>query len=321
MILLYHRVTHLAQDPHLLAVTPEHFEQQLLALQKQRRVVSLAELREKSKRGQNSEPVVALTFDDGFADNATTALPLLKKHGVPATFYLASGYIGTTQEFLQDELERLVLLSAQCPNELRFTVGGKDWAWTTRSENKADANAGSAGWSVISKTDPTPRHRAHREIHRLLVGLASSERETLLNQLRCQCGDPGPARITHRAMTWDQARNMAGCELVELGAHTVTHPCLRGLSIADQRQELSHSKRCIEEQTGRPITSFAYPYGDRAAYSQETIKLAKEIGFTNACSNFRERIGGRTDPFQLPRMVVRDWDGEEFLQRLKAGQR
>jgi peptidoglycan/xylan/chitin deacetylase (PgdA/CDA1 family) len=147
------------------------------------------------------------------------------------------------------------------------------------------------------------------------------ERETVLQQLRNQCDDPGPARATHCAMSWDRARDMAACELVELGAHTVNHPWLSALSLADQRREILDSKRVLEEQIGRSVTSFAYPYGTRDSYTVETVALLREARFTNACSNFRARIGGNTDPFQIPRLVVRDWDGEEFLQQLKAGQR
>ena len=109
-------------------------------------------------------------------------------------------------------------------------------------------------------------------------------------------------------------------DLIELGAHTVNHPYLSSLSTEEQRMEILKSKKTIEEQINKPVASFAYPYGTRQSYTSETVSLLKELKFANACSNFRGRIGSRTDLFQLPRFLVRNWDGDEFLQRLKAGQ-
>jgi peptidoglycan/xylan/chitin deacetylase (PgdA/CDA1 family) len=112
---------------------------------------------------------------------------------------------------------------------------------------------------------------------------------------------------------------MAACELADLGAHTVNHPYLSVLPLAEQRAEILESKRTLEEQIGRPIGSFAYPYGTRQSYSAETVGFLKKLGFSNACSNFRDRIGRRTDMFQIPRFVVRDWDGDEFLRQILKG--
>jgi len=320
MVLLYHRVAHLQQDPHLLAVTPEHFEEHLLALRQYFRLVSLSELKESLARGRRSGPVVALTFDDGYADNMEAAFPLLKKHGIPATFYLASGFVGTMRESLHDDLERLLLLPQQCPDQLHLIFGRKLFVWAMRSRDTGDKNTTPAAvWNIHSGIDPTPRHRAHREIHDLLRAIPPVEQEGVLEQLRSQCGNPGPARTTHRAMSWDQARHMGDCELTDLGAHTVHHPWLSALSLKEQRMEILESKRALEIQIDRSVASFAYPYGTRQSYTAETVGLLKDLGFTYACSNFRERIGLRTDLFQLPRFVVRDWDGDEFMRQLRTG--
>jgi len=320
MVLLYHRVAHLQHDPHLLAVSPEHFEEHLLALRQHFRVVSLSQLTESMTRGMRPDPVVALTFDDGYADNAEAALPLLKKHSLPATFYLMSGFVGSKRECLQDDLERLLLLPPECPEQLHLTVGGKPFGWAMRlreAEKKIPSPV--AAWNMESKTEPTPRHRAHREVHDLLRAIPPAEREAVLEQLRSQCGDPGPARSTHQAMSWDQARRMGSCELIELGAHTVNHPYLSALPLKEQRAEILESKRTLEEQIGQPVTSFAYPYGTRQSYTAETVGMLKELGFVNACSNFRECIGRMTDLFQIPRLVVRDWNGDEFLRQIRKG--
>jgi peptidoglycan/xylan/chitin deacetylase (PgdA/CDA1 family) len=103
-----------------------------------------------------------------------------------------------------------------------------------------------------------------------------------------------------------------------VGAHTLTHPVLAALPEAAQRDEIRRNKECLEALLGRPVKSFAYPYGTRADYTRQTVRLVREAGFACACANVPGVISQRSDPFQIPRFIVRNWDGEEFARRLEA---
>ena len=108
LILLYHRVADI--EPGLdsnvsgLSVTPEHFEQQLAVLRRRFAPLRLRDLLESPRRLRH--PAVAVTFDDGYADNLHTALPLLERFGIPATFFVTSGMLRGEREFWWDTLER-----------------------------------------------------------------------------------------------------------------------------------------------------------------------------------------------------------------------
>lgn len=87
--LAYHRVADLQYDPHQLAVTPDHFEEQMELL-------------------EEKEYDVKVTFDDGYEDNYTNALPILEKHGVNATFFITTSKIDSPTEFWWDDLDRIL---------------------------------------------------------------------------------------------------------------------------------------------------------------------------------------------------------------------
>jgi peptidoglycan/xylan/chitin deacetylase (PgdA/CDA1 family) len=97
----------------------------------------------------------------------------------------------------------------------------------------------------------------------------------------------------------------------------MTHPVLSTLNRNEQQKEIAGSKKRLEEIIGHEITSFAYPYGTRADYDQTSIDVVRETGFQRACSNFGGALHKSTDPFQLPRFLVRDYGGEEFQINLR----
>src|SRR5215216_3572144 len=99
--------------------------------------------------------------------------------------------------------------------------------------------------------------------------------------------------------------------LIELGAHTMTHPSLKVLSPSKQMEEILGSKAQLENIISHPVTSFSYPHGD---YSVETIKLVQRAGFQTASTTNCRCVRPDADPFQLPRFQIDDWNGGEFLR-------
>jgi len=118
------------------------------------------------------------------------------------------------------------------------------------------------------------------------------------------------------ALSPGELMQLAEKDLIEVGAHTVTHPMLSALGATEQTAEIRQSKTDLEHVLGRPVTSFAYPYGSRTDYTEESVTAAQGAGFLRACANFPDIVRPDTDRFQLPRFLVRDWDGDEFERRL-----
>ncbi|MDD4985891.1 MAG: polysaccharide deacetylase family protein, partial [Dehalococcoidales bacterium] len=90
------------------------------------------------------------------------------------------------------------------------------------------------------------------------------------------------------------------------------------LSRFEQLEELERSRSLIEGSTRKSVESASYPFGMRGTYNDETISILKDMGIRYACSNYPAYVTGRTDPYQLPRVVVRDMSGEDFLGFMRA---
>lgn len=106
VILCYHRVAQIERDPWSLCVSPGNFDAHLALIAESGRAISLQEMLDKAAKRSSLAGRIVVTFDDGYADNLHTALPLLERHGVPATFYITTGCIGRDTEFWSDEIER-----------------------------------------------------------------------------------------------------------------------------------------------------------------------------------------------------------------------
>ena len=319
VILLYHRITDLNSDPQLLSITPEHFTEHLEHLREYYYPMNLNKLAEAIKGKQVPNHTFVITFDDGYVDNLWNAKPILEKYKIPATIFITSKYVGQNQEFWWDELERLLFFPESLPESLTLTINNKLYSWKIENqiENNNFNSENYCHWNVTLSDTPTLRHRAYRDLCNLLRPMDYSAREKILNDLSSWAGLEETYRQDYRAMSADEICSLTKDGLIDVGSHTHTHPVLASLSLQDQIKEIKESKSYLEAILDRPINYFSYPYGSKSDYTAKTITIVKNSGFSCACSNFTGVIRQGTDCFQLPRFIVRDWDGDEFARRLK----
>ncbi len=319
LVLAYHRVACVPADPQALCVEPERFDEHLQVLRESFAPVPLRSIAEAVKAGRPPAGVT-VTFDDGYADNAHSAAPALERVGIPATVFIATGYIGGGREFWWDELERLLLAPRPLPPALQLRVRGRLRTW------RLVAQAGTyerRDWTVLAGRSPSPRHALYRSLCSLLKASVPAERERLLLDLRGWAGTNGEVRATHRPLDTGEAGRLAESGLVEIGAHTVEHPALSALPAEAQQEEIVRSRRTLEELLGRRVTLFSYPFGVRRHllrrdYTARTIRLVRDAGFEAACGTWGRSVGPRSSLFELPRIVVRNWHGDELERRLRS---
>ena len=321
VILMYHRVADLALDPQCLAVRPERFAAHLEVLHGIGRVMPLADLVAAMTTGDVPDGAVAVTFDDGYADNLGVAAPLLEAHGVPATVFVTAGALEDDREFWWDELERTLLWPGRLPRQLflptRFGGIGSDFG--EAAAYSLDDFTRDREWTVLAPHAPTERHAFYQRLQRVLHTTHDPrERRRLLDALIAAVDAAPPRRrASHRALTKAEVARLAAGGLIEVGAHTVNHPVLAALSLDEQEREITEGRDALERLIGRPVRLFAYPFGYADSFAKETVALVRKAGFVGACTTMPEPVAALGDPWQLPRMAVRDWTATEFERRFR----
>lgn len=315
VILAYHRVAEPQDDPQLLCVAAERFAGQLEVLSALGVVVSLRDLVRLAAIGRVPSRAIAVTFDDGYADNLTVAEPLLRTANVPATVFVATGGVEQGEHFWWDVLEDLVLRSSSLPSSLSVTApdGGHEYP----VEPEAGGSRAAGGWDITQSTDPTLRHAAYRALYSICRWLPPDNRRRMLAELAGQVCEPAPG-ADHRRLTPAEIGLLAAGGLVEVGAHGVSHAPLGSLRVDAQRDELWQSKQQVAAWSGRPVDLLSYPLGAPGDVTRLTRQLARDCGYMAACANHRGVVWKRSDPFSLPRFLVRDWEPAGFAERLEA---
>ncbi len=306
MILVYHRVAEANVDPWALGVSPAHFAQQLQVLKTIANPVSLRDLISAKADGDLPPRPVCITFDDGYADNLLAAKPALETYRVPGTVFVTPGYLDVPENLWWDELAKLVLDPATRKDEVSFSLNGNQYTYTFQPQAGPDTNSKWRAWEPA----PGAPQIGYLEIYNLLVKLPDSKREQALEQIRR--GATYSDRRQHRCLTRTELCELAQGDLVEIGAHTLTHPVLAELPAEQQQHEIGGSKQQLEALTGREITSFAYPYGKKNHYTRQTVQTVRDHGFACACSNFGGLVSRSSNRFTLPRFQPMDWDGDKF---------
>ncbi len=316
LILMYHRVTELPNDPYLLAVTPKHFAEQLEVIRRYGVPMPLRQMVEALQNGKVPKRAVVVTFDDGYADNLHQAKPLLERYEIPATVFVTAGQVGSRREFWWDDLDRVLLQPGTLPARLRLAMKGRlcdcelgDARTYTENNYRQHRD-----WHVERQDDPSSRHRLFRRLYAELSALVGGDRQTVMDELLVWAGAERTGRRSHYALTTEELILLQAGGLVDVGAHTMTHPYLAALTGAEQNCEIRQSKECLEAILGCPVTSFAYPHGSS---TPESVAILNEAGFVCACSSHPDAVWRDADCFYLPRVVVRDWSWKPFKRWLR----
>jgi peptidoglycan/xylan/chitin deacetylase (PgdA/CDA1 family) len=244
---------------------------------------TLLPLREIVERLRERRPLprrpAALTFDDGFRNVFTTALPVLRRCQAPAMVFLVTSLVGTRQPAWPDRLFHTVV---HCPQE-RIDWGGTSWDLAT----------------------PAARAAAYRGLAARLKLLPGPQREAALGCLLQQLGGCRAVEADSPLATlaWEEIEEMRRSGLIEFGSHTHTHPILSRCDRQTQHDELRTSRDVLRERLGR-ADLFAYPNGGRDDFTPQTRQLLVELGYRAAVSTVPGLNGGRADLYALRRVPV-----------------
>jgi peptidoglycan/xylan/chitin deacetylase (PgdA/CDA1 family) len=250
-------------------------------------LVTLEEGLAQLRAGTLPPRAACITFDDGYADNAEVALPLLRRHGAMATFFVSTGFLD----------------------------GGRMWNDTVielmrRAPEQVDL--GRAGFGVLQLDSIASRRAAIDTLLSKLKYLPLGQRQDQVELLRELVGVPLPDDLMMRSA---QVRELHAAGM-EIGGHTVNHPILARLAPQEARREIADGKDALEGLTGAPVRTFAYPNGKPGQdYLAEHAAMAREIGFAGAVSTSWGAASARSDIHQLPRFTP--WDRNQFRFALR----
>jgi len=299
VVLAYHRVIELESDASTLAVMPELFEQQAALLAAEYNVLHASELAELVRAHRRiPRRSVVLTFDDGYFDVLTGAKPILERHGLPATAFVSTAEIGTSDERWWDELEYLILGGHELPERIELGAGGA--AFSAPGGAAADA-----------------RDELFARLAAYLRPLGAPARSAALDELASAIGTARPRRPEYRTLDEAELAELAAGGLVQVGAHTASHRLLAAADAAEQAHEIGASKSRLEGILGAPVTLFCYPHGGRDAIDASAMRLVREAGFSAGFANWFGLVFPWSDRYALPRCTPVNEGAEAMHRRLE----
>jgi peptidoglycan/xylan/chitin deacetylase (PgdA/CDA1 family) len=287
LVLSYHRITpdfgaSARESLPSLLVSTATLRRQLEHVARSHDLVSLADARRilADPAARPGRDVVAVTFDDGYADNAEHALPVLAALRVPATVFIPTGYIGTARRLPHDRL--FATLSELRRRGIPLRAAGLSHP-LQRALDAAEARGPAATLDRLISRLPHPQ----------LVALADGlERRTGIGE--------GDLPRGTRLLSWAQVRTLRAAGM-EIGGHTVNHAVLANLPIAEARREIAGCREAIVDAVGVAPRHFAYPNG----YHTPAVRRAlADHGFEAGLTIEDEENRRGADAFRMKRKVL-----------------
>lgn len=230
-----------------------------------------------------------ITFDDGYADNHAVALPILRRHGLCATFFIATGFLDGGRMWNDTIIETI----RACP------------------QATLDLDALGLGRHAVASIDE--KRAAITAVIDSIKYRPVAERVAVTEQLAALARVQPPQDLMMSSQAVREMRQ-AG---MQIGAHTVSHPILARLSTEQVRDEIGQSKQFLEQLLNERVGLFAYPNGKPGVdYQVDSVAVARELGFDAAVSTHWGAARSATDLFQIPRFTPWDRTRLRFAGRM-----
>lgn len=283
LTLAYHRIGTPGDSPFdhdVYSASAENFEHQLRVLKSHCDVIHPRDLADVRRRGKGRHAII--TFDDGYRDNYTVALPILRSLGVTATFFVCTGYVDNPRAAWWDETAWMLRRSR------RETIDLRPWL------------------PVPLSLAPDAMASSIRQVLFVLKKLTEDKTASFLHAIAEATGSgrcPDEA-ARENWMTWPMIRELHA-DGMAIGGHTVRHPILARCDVDRQRQEITECGRRLREEIGASMRWFAYPRGKRDSFTAETKRCLADAGVEWAFSYYGglQRLD-QWDPYDVPRASV-----------------
>ncbi|MDB5309382.1 MAG: hypothetical protein JWO38_3584 [Gemmataceae bacterium] len=255
----FHRVGDAAATDYsrnVFSCTAKRFEEHVVFLKENFDLGGLERLSRRGLTGSpGNNPPALITFDDGYIDNYLIAFPILRRHGVPAVFFIPTGFVASPRLPWWEEIPWILRQSSG--TAIRLQGADEPFALEPDGGEKSIRRV-----MNFVKSRPAPVEEQVEEIRAACGGV------------RPPTDGPGERLFAN----WGELKEMSAAGM-DIGSHTHTHRVLAQLSPTEQGNELAISKEILEAKLGLRVTSIAYPIGTRVAYTQETCSIAASLGY------------------------------------------
>jgi len=306
LVLNYHRIGNRAAtafDPGVVSATAQEFDDQISWMKRRLSLVTLEEAIAfigGSIKEQKACCRLLITFDDGYLDNYQIAYPILRSHGVQGVFFLVTGFVGTSHIPWWDHIAYLLKTGRRRRFSLHFPA-----------ELTIDINKNGLTESL-------------RSVLNLYKRPDNSAPARFIRDLTIATEGDDPPETLRRFLNWDEAREMIRGGMA-IGSHTHSHNVLGQLDPTQQFDELTTSRAILGEKLGISADVLAYPVGSITSFSDQTKKIAREVGYRAAFSfhggkNLKKRVA----PFDIKRSELASPNCDRFrvqvsMSRLTGG--
>jgi peptidoglycan/xylan/chitin deacetylase (PgdA/CDA1 family) len=298
-ILMYHRIQPESNitriHNHLsLEVTQDQLREAIKYFQKRNYdFLSLDQLPERLSKKDYKKRFVVFTFDDGYVDNLTHALPVFKEFNVPFTVYITTDFPDGKAVLWWYLLEELLLQK----DEVSFEHNNETINYQCKSLKEKEF----IFYKLRAIFNKINLDEIIKFFEKYNINIYSKTKEL--------------------ALSWNQVIELSKEELVSIGAHTVTHPALNKLSLEEAKDEILNSKSLLENKTGIPIEHFSYPFGSKHEVGDREFQLVKELGFkTSTTTRLANIFSEHSEHLEaLPRLTINSIMNKYVLDLLSSG--